>query len=355
MNRADRRRAERSASKPKTLGLSIHAQTSIASLLTSMRDGHEYASIVGVVPPPDSNLLDDIKQALAEIEAIRGRPCICYVGNVIAGTPESGVITKDDLPFAEMVNSVPADQRSVDVFLATQGGSGAQVARFVNALRARFEEVDFLIPSYCMSAGTLFAMSGNRVWMNPQACLGPTDPQVPNASGRFVPAQALLMLVAQLQRQGEEALRTTGNVPWTAVRIIDTLDKKDLGDALSATAYSTELVTQFLGNYKFKNWTVRKSSQQEVTPEYRQARAVEVANALASHERWKNHGHALSRDVLWNEIRLEIDHPDPQLERAMRRAWAICYWLFDKTNVQKVMASTNYSYVMFDVAKGEKP
>lgn len=353
MNRADRRQQSRERKKAPDRIRVAAIPGPRASLLDSMLDSQEYASIVSVMPPQDSNLIDELKRAVAEIEAVRQRPCLMYVGNVINGKGDAGVISKDDLPFAEMVKSVPAGATKVDVFLATNGGSGPQIARFVNALRERFDEVDFLIPSFCMSAGTLFAVSGDRIWMTPQACLGPTDPQVPNSSGRFVPAQALLMLVDRLQKQGQDGLAAGTGVPWTAIRIIDTLDKKDLGDAMSATAYSLNLVMQFLMTYKFKNWSVRESSKLAVTEEYRRIRAVEVAEALASHERWKNHGHALSREVLWNEIKLLIDKPDAALERVMRRAWAVCYWLFDKTAIQKIMVAANYGYVMFEAQTGE--
>jgi len=355
MSRAERRRLgrENNAKSRKMLSGQVKISPEVQPLLDAMVDGQEYASIVSVMPPQGVNLVDYLKQAISDIQSVRGRPCISYIGNVVNGKADSGVITKDDLPFQEMVKAVPSGARAVDVFLATQGGSGPQIARFVNALRERFDEVDFLIPSYCMSAGTLFALSGDQIWMNPQACLGPIDPQVPNSVGRFVPAQALLMLISELQRTGEEGQKAGVGVPWTAVRIIDSIDKKDLGDAISATAYSQELAIQFLMNYKFKKWAIRQTSQQPVTQEYRHSRAVEVATALASHERWKNHGHALSRDVLWNEIKLDIKHPDANLERVMRRAWALCYWLFDKTPIQKALISSDYAYIMFDSATGD--
>lgn len=328
-------------------GAAVQGQTTIQvvdSLLDCMVDGSEYGSIVDKIPRPDQNLIEVLRSAIAEIEALRGRPCIVYVGNVVKPGEGASVELLDDLPFAEMVNSVPAEHKKVDVFLATLGGSGQQVVRFVNALRARFEEIDFLIPSVAMSAGTLFCLSGDRIWMNPQAALGPVDPQVPTKDGRFVPAQALLLLVQQLQIDGQRALSKGQPVPWTAVRIVDTIDKKELGDAVTASNYASEMASKFLDAYKFKHWKKRQSSGLDVTPEYRLQRANEVGAALVSHERWKSHGHAISREVLWEEIKLKIEHPDAALERALRRMWALCYWLFDKTAVQKVMVSKNFGF-----------
>jgi hypothetical protein len=205
-----------------------------------------------------------------------------------------------------------------------------------------------------MSAGTLFALSGDHIWMNPTACLGPIDPQVPTKDGRFVPAQALLLLISQLQEQGDEALKNKGAVPWTAVRIIDSLDKKELGDAITASTYSITMATQFLIQYKFKNWQTRETSQIPVTDQYRQTRAFEIASALAAHDRWKNHGHSISRDVLWNEIKLQIDHPSPDLEKAISKLWALFFWVFDKTPIIKLIVSENYRFARHSIILEKK-
>lgn len=185
--------------------------------------------------------------------------------------------------------------------------------------------------------------------MTARACLGPIDPQVPTTDGRYVPAQALLLLVNELQKSGEAAMKNGLPVPWTAVRIIDTIDKKELGDAITASHYSTMMASQFLKNYKFRHWIVRESSGVLVTPEYREERAMQIAADLASHDRWKSHGHALSREVLWKEIKLLIDHPDDKLERAINRLWAVCHFLFDKTTALKIIVSSGYKYLKHSI------
>jgi hypothetical protein len=169
------------------------------------------------------------------------------VGNVASTAGVGSEIgPADDLPFAELIASIPPNETSVDILPASNGGSGQQVGRFVDALRPRFERVDFLIPSYCMSAGTMFALSGDSIWMTSRACLGPIDPQVPMSGGRYVPAQALLLLVEKLQKDGEAAMKKGDGIPWTAVRIVDTIDKKELGEAITASDYSRKMVQEFL-------------------------------------------------------------------------------------------------------------
>lgn len=326
----------------------------VNSLLDNMKDGNEYGSIVSLSTPPEMDLFDDVIRGLQEIEDIRKRPCLTYVGNVVhTGKGDSGIDSTDDLPFIEMVQRVPSEHKKVDFFLATLGGSAHQVSRFINCLRSHFDQVDFIIPSFCMSAGTLFALSGDNIWMTERACFGPIDPQVPTKDGRYVPAQALLLLVAELQKQGDDAIKKSGTVPWTAVRIIDSIDKKELGDAITASNYSKMMASQFLINFKFRNWQVREGSGMEVTPQYREDRADEIADALVSHDRWKNHGHAISRDVLWSEIKLRIKHPNDGLERAIIRLWALFNWIFDKTSILKMIGSKEYRYCRYSTGRGK--
>lgn len=318
----------------------------VKSLLGCMKDGSEYASIADKLVQSDFNLIEEVKLSIKEIEEISGRPCLLYVGNISdKGGPESGIISGDDLPFKELVNSVYKRHKSVDILLATNGGSGEQVCRFVTYLRERFSDINFLLPSFCMSAGTLFALSGDKIFMSKHSFLGPIDPQVPSSDGRYVPAQALLLLVEKLKEDGEKALREGKNIPWTAVRIIDGIDKKQLGAAVTASDWAKKIAKEYLLAYKFKNWDVRDGSSEPVTDEYKGSRAEEIADALSSHERWKNHGHSISREVLWSELKLKIDYPNEALERAIVRMWALLTWIFDKTNTQKLFVGESYSLV----------
>ena len=71
--------------------------------------------------------------------------------------------------------------------------------------------------------------------------------------------------------------------------------------------------------------------------------------ALCSHDRWKAHGHAISREVAWSELRIKIDSMESVtgLQRAVRRTWALWYYVFDKMPVAKGMLSDHYSYFRF--------
>jgi hypothetical protein len=321
----------------------------VSSLLDEMRDGNEYGSIVSCTSS-SSDLVPELRRAIRELEAVRGRRCLCYVANLVQDNMgQTSIAPADHLPFSEMVSSVPKDCEDIDVFLATPGGSGEQVTQFVDALRLRFKTVEFLIPYKAMSAGTLWALSGDRIWMDQRACLGPIDPQVPSKDGRYVPAQALLTLLRTIQREGQEALAKGGRPDWTHLQIVNSMDYRQLGAAMTASDYSINMARRFLNDFKFKGWLKHSSSGAPVTPAERLARADAVARQLCDHDRWKVHAHSLTREVIEKELKSQIliDQPEAVagLERALRRLWALCCFVFDRTPTSKVILSGEYSFV----------
>lgn len=318
------------------------------SLLAAMKDDREYESIVSLVPKDEAVLTRDINVALADLAAIRGRPCICYIANVVKPVDRTGIDTEDDLPFAELVSSIPAEAREVDIFLVTPGGSGQQVNQFVHALRPRFNKVGFLLPFRALSAGTLWALAGDEIIMDPRAYIGPIDPQIRSKGGAQVPAQAMFALIDEIQRRGEESLKNGGQPDWTLIRMLDSIDPKELGSALSSSKYVEALASSYIDQYKFKFWTTRASSGIPVTEEYRKERAAAISALLCNHNFWRSHSHGITREVAEQQLRLQIGHPEetPALLRAMRRLWALFYYAFEKSNIRKAFIGDGYTVVM---------
>ena len=318
----------------------------ITSLLDHMKDGREFESLLSY-KPEGIDLAVEIRKSLAEIKAVRNRPVICYLANVVNTAVKASISidNDDDLPFSEMISSVPDDQKTIDVILVTPGGSAQQVAKFVDKLRPRFGDVAFILPYMAMSAGTIFGMSGNDIIMGKNSYIGPIDPQVPNRDGFYVPAQAILTLIDDIQKRGEAELKKGRNPPWTDLQILKQLDGKEIGNALNASAYSTELVQGYLYKYKFANWTVHSTDGRPVTDEDKRTRAAEIAGMLCSHAQWKTHSRGITRDVAWSECKIKVTHTESieNLDRAIRRFWALMYWTFENAAVYKVFISEGYS------------
>jgi hypothetical protein len=244
---------------------------------------------------------------------------------------------------------VPAGAKNLDVILVTPGGSGTQVAKFVDKLRPKFDNVSFIIPNIAMSAGTIFAMSGDEIVMTNSSYIGPVDPQVPNKDGVYVPAQAILTLIDEIQTRGDAAIKRGINPDWTDLQILRQIDPKEIGNAINGSKYSVELVENYLHDYKFRNW-ITHSTGAPVTKEQKRQRANEIANQLCKHSLWKTHDHGITREIAWEVCKLKITHSETiaGLDRAIKRFWALFYWLFENTPVFKTFVSEDYSLMRRD-------
>ncbi len=332
----------------------IQAQNISSTLLDKMVDGREFESLLKY-QYANLNPTAELRKSLAEIVAIRKRPIVCYVANVVKPSPAISIEDSDDLPFNEMISSLPAECKEIDIVLVTPGGFAHQVAKFVNKLRPRFDKISFILLNKSMSAGTIFIMSGDEIIMTNQSQIGPVDPQVRTKNGEFVPAQAILTLIDEIKIRGEEAMKNGVKPPWTDIQILNGIDPKEIGNALNASNYSIQLVDEYLHNHKFKNWTHHSDGTTPVTVDEKKARANEIAKMLCDHSKWKNHGHAITREAAWDVCKLKITHAEDiaGLDRAMRRMWALFYWVFENTPVAKVFLSENYCIMRANQNNGD--
>jgi ClpP class serine protease len=78
----------------------------------------------------------------------------------------------------------------IDLVLHTPGGLVLASEQIAMALRAHPSPVTVFVPHYAMSGGTMIAMAADNIVMDPNAVLGPVDPQL----GEF-PAVSILSVV----------------------------------------------------------------------------------------------------------------------------------------------------------------
>lgn len=62
-----------------------------------------------------------------------------------------------------------------------------------------------------MSAGTVFVMAGDQIFMNYSSCLGPIAPQI-EKDGKFVPALSYLNQYKQLYEKAESGQLNTAEL-----------------------------------------------------------------------------------------------------------------------------------------------
>jgi len=117
----------------------------------------------------------------------------------IFGVPVSQSITiEDSEAILRAIRLTPADQ-AIDLILHTPGGLVLAAEQIARALVERKGRVTVLVPHYAMSGGTLIALAADEVVMDPNAVLGPVDPQIDG-----LPA-ASIVRVMELKRPAQVA------------------------------------------------------------------------------------------------------------------------------------------------------
>ena len=204
----------------------------------------------------------------------------------------------------------PERRSRLVILLTTSGGYIEVVQRMVAILRYHYEYVIFVIPNYAFSAGTVLAMSGDEIHMDYYSRLGPIDPQVESASGKMVPALGYLVQWERLLQKARKGELTMVE----AQLMIDGFDQAELYQYGQARDLSIALLSEWLVNYKFKNWTRTESLGKAVTMATRKRRAKAIAKKLNETERWHSHGHGISMAVLRRDLNLRIDDLDQKPE-----------------------------------------
>lgn len=250
---------------------------------------------------PPQTAYDFIEQQLDEriksIEVKFNASVITFTGSLFFGVDD---ILRNVI---EQKHAEAPDKEKMVVILTTGGGIIEVVQRIVDTLRRHYESVDFVIPNYAYSAGTVLAMSGNAIHMDYYSRFGPIDPQVESRRERFVPALGYLERYNELIEKAQN-----GNISTAEVQLlIQGFDQAELHQYEQARELSVTLLKEWLVKYKFKNWKVTETRGLPVTDKMKEDRAESIARELNNTKKWHTHGHGISMDVLINDLNLQID------------------------------------------------
>lgn len=215
----------------------------------------------------------------------------------------------------ELLRAKKSGRDHLVVLIDTDGGYLDVVNRMVDTIRYHYSVVSVVVPNAAYSAGTIFAMSGDAIYMDYYSRLGPIDPQVPDDKGDMIPALGYLKRYEALiaKAQTEEGL----SLPEIQL-LISGFDQATLYMYDQARELSVKLLGDWLCKYKFKDWHTTETKGDTVTEEKKRERAEEVANELNNTDRWHSHSNGISAEVLRDELKLKID-PFGTHEEAIRR------------------------------------
>lgn len=199
------------------------------------------------------------------------------------------------------------------VMITTNGGDALTVERIVNIFRANYTEVNFIVPDYAYSAGTILCMSGDNIYMDYYSALGPIDPQIQNKEQKWVPALGYLDKIQELLDKA-----TKGTISEAEFLILKDFDLAEIRAYEQARELTIDLLQNWLVKYKFKNWHTH-SDGREVLYEEKVKRAQEIAKELNNYRRWKSHGRPLNIKMLLDiGLKIEDFGQNKEIKKAVR-------------------------------------
>lgn len=250
--------------------------------------------------PVDTSIQKLLAEKLIDIETEFESDVLTYFGPILDGNENIVLDIIEDLA------TDPNKKDKLLVVLTTSGGSAIAVERYVNIIRKHYNEVSFIIPDYAYSAGTIFCMSGDNIYMDYFSVLGPIDPQVQNKEGKWVAALGYLDKVNELIKKAQDNILTQAEF-----LILKDIDLAELRGYEQAKELTIDLLKKWLVKYKFKNWNNHQTNKDklglDVTDKEKEDRAEDIADKLGNNRIWKSHGRPINIETLEKELKLKIE------------------------------------------------
>ncbi|MDG4716318.1 SDH family Clp fold serine proteinase [Winogradskyella marincola] len=243
----------------------------------------------------DSTLHEILNKRLGELENHFDADFLFYYGPITDSL---------DKPFRDLVEELKAEPDTKDtlfIMLNTPGGSAETVERLVKITRHHYQTVNFIVPDAAYSAGTIFCLSGDAIYMDYSSSLGPIDPQVYNGKN-WVPALGYLDKVEELINKS-----IAGTISQAELIMLREQDLAMLRRHEQARDLTIALLKEWLVQYKFKNWNTHNSTGNPVTPQEKEDRATEIARDLGDNKIWHSHGRSIGVSALTHILKLKIE------------------------------------------------
>ncbi|MBR3303796.1 MAG: serine dehydrogenasease [Bacteroidales bacterium] len=247
-----------------------------------------------MINPINNATQELMRLVFSELEAAINSDVLSYFGPIVDGNESA---------FLDVIETIAAEAKSetLSVILTTGGGSAMAVERYVNIIRKHYERVNFIVPDYAYSAGTIFCMSGDEILMDYSSVLGPIDPQVKNKEGKFVPALGYLDKIDELIDKAKKNILTNAEF-----LILKDFDLAELRAYEQARELTVSLLEKWLVKYKFKNWNKHSSSDKAVSMQEKTEKAKDIATKLGDNKEWKSHGRPINIEEL-EKLGLKIE------------------------------------------------
>jgi ClpP class serine protease len=135
----------------------------------------------------------------------------------LLGLPFGRYIDIDDSEqLLRAIRMTPPDM-PIDLLLHTPGGLVLASDQIAYALQRHGGKITVVVPHYAMSGGTLVALAADEILMDPDAVLGPVDPQLGSLPRGSWPAASILKALEQDNPNRDDETLILGDVARKAV------------------------------------------------------------------------------------------------------------------------------------------
>ena len=160
-------------------------------------------------------------QAIRTLEKRRGSRVITMIHREemmsFLGIPLRRYIDIEDSEQVLRAIRLTPDEMPLDIILHTPGGLVLASEQIACAIKRHPGKVTVFIPHYAMSGGTLVSLAADEIVMDPDAVLGPVDPQMGTPSGGFYPAVSILKALEQPNPNREDQTLILGDMARKAI------------------------------------------------------------------------------------------------------------------------------------------
>lgn len=136
--------------------------------------------MAATIPINDKVTFEAVESAEERIESILECDVINFYGELRSG------IVPHLRDVVEALAARTGKRRALGICLTTPGGQAEVVEKCVEIIRHHYEYLYFIVPRMAMSAGTIFCMAGDRIYMDYSSSMGPIDPQVPEPDEKYL-------------------------------------------------------------------------------------------------------------------------------------------------------------------------
>ncbi len=198
--------------------------------------------ITSIQPALRQKMIEAARQRLLhDIERLRGSRVIALIHRQetfsFLGFPVARYIDiQDSEEILRAIKLTPVDV-PIDLILHTPGGLVLASEQIAYALCRHQAPVRVIVPHYAMSGGTLLALAADEIIMDPNAVLGPIDPQIGER-----PAASILSVLDQKDLNeidddtlvlADMARKAMRQVASTAVRILSSHQDEQRASAIA--------------------------------------------------------------------------------------------------------------------------